>query len=409
MTPSHDDSPSTITPSHTTSHNPPPVINDITDYFTHGGPDAKAHLLSYVEEQLALPPHDPFLPKESPLVEFWTTAQFRDYDVPKDHILVGDYHVQRGLPFVVAGAPGTGKSRAIVALARAGAQGVGAEWFGLPVKHQFRTMILQCENGPVRLSQELQDIPLDDAGADPMADWVRISPPPPMGFRFDTPKFLAQLSKAIDEFQPHLFVLDPWTRLAEDDKAADYRRAFDRLLGVLPSDEASRPAIGIVAHTRKPKPEERANGRALIHVVSGSFVLVAAARSVFVMQHASDRTEETNVVMTCCKNNDGKLGSRSAWERKNGIFLPVHEFDWGKFDGGEKTAPQKSITSTVLAKVFADGPLSRGDAVNRLMQVADIGKTVAYRALQLDGEFKNYLSQAGGLLIYEDPFESGGE
>ena len=54
------------------------------------------------------------------------------------------------------------------------------------------------------------------------------------------------------------------------------------------------------------------------------------------MQAASDDTTDNRVVWTCCKNNDGDLGARSAWERRNGLFAPVADFDWTAFDAPEK-------------------------------------------------------------------------
>ena len=51
-------------------------------------------------------------------------------------------------------------------------------------------------------------------------------------------------------------------------------------------------------------------------------------RCVFVMQSASDDVAEDRIVWTCCKNNDGELGDRSAWIRCNGLFDPVSDFDW---------------------------------------------------------------------------------
>ena len=54
------------------------------------------------------------------------------------------------------------------------------------------------------------------------------------------------------------------------------------------------------------------------------------------MQAASDETTDNRVVWTCCKNNDGELGPRSAWERRSGLFALVHDFDWETFDAPEK-------------------------------------------------------------------------
>ena len=62
-----------------------------------------------------------------------------------------------------------GKSRASVALAVAGA--LGLPWFGLPVHHKFKTLIVQNENGRYRLKQEFSE--LDCAALD---EFVKVCP-----------------------------------------------------------------------------------------------------------------------------------------------------------------------------------------------------------------------------------------
>jgi hypothetical protein len=137
--------------------------------------------------------------------------------------------------------------------------------------------------------------------------------------------------QTIRDFQPNVVIFDPWNAAARDEKAREYLEAFDELRSVLPlGDDA--PALGIVAHTRKPKTVERASGRALLNLLAGSYVLGSVPRTVFVMQAASDDTTDNRIVWTCCKNNDGELGGRSAWERCNGLFKPVEGFDWDTFD-----------------------------------------------------------------------------
>ena len=69
--------------------------------------------------------------------ELMTPSECRDFVVPRDHILVGDFHFTRGSITILAGVPGCGKSRLSNALAVAGA--TGADWMGLPVHSQFRT------------------------------------------------------------------------------------------------------------------------------------------------------------------------------------------------------------------------------------------------------------------------------
>jgi hypothetical protein len=153
------------------------------------------------------------------------------------------YHIQKAAPFVMGGAPGVGKSRAAVALAVSGA--TGTDWLGFKVHRQFKTMIVQAENGRVRLKNELAD--LDCATLD---EFVRSCSPPPLGFDFENLSFCDQLRLEIDKFQPDVFILDPFNRLARDDKARDYKEAFEALLAVLPTGDDA-PALGIVAHTRK--------------------------------------------------------------------------------------------------------------------------------------------------------------
>src|ERR1019366_6139096 len=164
----------------------------------------------------------------------------------------------------------------------------------------------------------------------------------------------------------------------------DYAQAFDELLAVLPTGDDA-PALGIVAHTRKPRADERASGRALLNLLAGSYLLGSVPRSVFVMQAATDDTEDNRVVWTCCKNNDGALGARSAWERRNGLFRPVPDFDWKTFDAdGEK---RRSVSLEDLDTLFEGGArqLARGTAVTQLMELTLMAKTACYQALKADG------------------------
>src|SRR6185369_13046732 len=81
------------------------------------------------------------------MIEFYTPSELTAFIPPEGFKLVGDYHIQKAAPFVMGGAPGVGKSRAAVALAVAGA--TGTDWLGFKVHRQFKTMIVQAENGRV--------------------------------------------------------------------------------------------------------------------------------------------------------------------------------------------------------------------------------------------------------------------
>ena len=161
------------------------------------------------------------------------------------------------------------------------------------------------------------------------------------------------------------------------------------------------PALGIVAHTRKPRTDERANGRALLNLLAGSYVIGSVPRTVFVMQAASDDTTDNRIVWTCCKNNDGELGARSAWERRNGLFVPVPDFDWKTFDAdGEK---RRTVNLDDLDALFEGGKrqLTRNTAVEQLKEQTGLGKTACYQALKLGGKFAQNLSEQNGLLKFK--------
>lgn len=371
-------------------------VKDAADFFAAGGTPEK--IIALVDTAptwtpASAPDAGTEIKPAKPMIEFFTPSQLSAFTPPEGFKLVGDYHIQRAAPFVIGGAPGVGKSRAAVALAVAGA--TGNDWFGFKVHRPFKTMIVQAENGRVRLKNEFAD--LDCATLD---EFVRVCSPPPFGFAFDKLAFCDQLRREIENFQPDVFILDPFNRLARDDKARDYAEAFQDLLAVLPSGDDA-PALGIVAHTRKPRAEERASGRALLNLLAGSYVIGSVPRTVFIMQSASDDTTDNRIVWTCCKNNDGELGTRSAWERRNGLFVPVQDFDWKTFDSdGEK---RRTVNFDDLDTLFEGGKrqLARNTAVEQLMELTGLGKTACYQALKADGKFSQHLVEQNGLLIFK--------
>jgi hypothetical protein len=291
---------------------------------------------------------------EPRLINFRSPLQLKNFVPPPGIVLLGDCHIVRGSVFVIGGAPGVGKSRASVALAVAGA--TRQDWFGLTVHRQFKTMIIQNENGEFRLSKEFAEL-----DCEALEDYVRICPPPPYGLCFQRQDFRGQLAADIAEFKPDIVIFDPWNAAARDDKAREYLETFDDLRSVLPvGDDA--PALGIVAHTRKPKIDERASGRGLLKLLAGSYVLGSVPRTVFVMQAASDDTTDNRVVWTCCKNNDGELGKASAWERRNGLFAPVGDFDWEVFYASDKDG-REVISESDVAAAFEGGPLTKAETL----------------------------------------------
>jgi hypothetical protein len=88
------------------------------------------------------------------------------------------------------------------------------------------------------------------------------------------------------------------------------------------------------------------------------------------------------------------LGRRTAWERTDGRFQPVSDFDWQAFDFPE-AGKEAGISQAQLAAVFQDGQLKlpRSVAVKRLQELTGRKKTLCYEALRADGKFAEHLSE----------------
>lgn len=320
-------------------------------------------------------------------LKFYDPLELANYKVPEGYCLVGDMHLTEGGVFVLGGASGIGKSRALTALAVSGA--TRKPWFGMPVHRKFKTLIIQAENGLVRLSAEYGEL---DATA--LQGWVKVSG------NADTLDFAdLEVKRGIQEvlldFRPDLVVLDPWNRATRDNMEKDYRETFNSVLACLDVLDP-RPALVICAHTRKPRQGEKAHGRGLLNLLSGSLVLGSLPRSAFILQTATDDPEDNRIVFTCTKNNDGKhLGAPSAWNRAaKGYEGPIEDFDWDEFYG-ESTMKKPAVTVEHLKGIFDDGKtwLSKSDAAKQLMAAADVGRSTAYDALKIDGKFAKVLRE----------------
>lgn len=328
-------------------------------------------------------------------IDFLKPSEIKSYVVPEGTVLVGDNHIVRGDVFVVGGPPGVGKSRGWVALGEAGATKL--DWLGLKVHVHFRTLIIQNENGRFRLKTEFSNL-----DAELLDEYIRISPPPPFGLRFDKYEFRDQVKAYIEFWDPGVILIDPWNSVARDDKQKDYRETFDLIRDVVPAGD-NAPAIGIAAHTRKPAPNERTSGRALLNLLAGSHVLGSVPRAVWVYQHASDDVAETRVVVTCCKNNDGQLGARSVWTRGNGLWKAATDFDWDEFDSGDqKESVEKGINERAIMEIFDSGikRLRLAEARDALMELTGRSRATCYRALTSGRFLKHLYTDKKGLISY---------
>ncbi len=329
---------------------------------------------------------------------FEPPSYFADFELPPDSILAGDCHLTRGDVVVIGGVPGCGKSRLLVSLAIAGKQGKGADWMGLPIHAGFKTAIMQAENGEVRLKRELEDIAQQGHELD---GWLHITPPPRFGLAFNDPNFRAQLRDWLATHKPGVFAIDPWNRCTQDDKAKDYRAILDNLYEVLPEGK-DKPVIVIVHHLRKQASgEARKRGRDLLNELSGSYVIGSACRVAFILEPATPDGADNRVIFTCAKNNNGEMGSPSAWHRMNGLFEPCRGFDWQEWegDGRQKRA---SVELADLAAIFENGArvISRSDAVKAVQGRCGVKQSAAYEAFKVDGRFSAHLSDTGGFVTF---------
>jgi len=118
---------------------------------------------------------------------------------------------------------------------------------------------------------------------------------------------------------------------------------------------------------------------------------------VLVMQPASDDTEDTRVVVTPVKNNDGEYGPRTAWERKASWFEPVPEFNFEEFDSGSSKREPK-VNEGHIRELFENGrnTMKKPRAAERLEEIAKVKRSAAYEALKLEGGRFSHL-------LMEDP------
>jgi AAA domain len=341
-------------------------------------------------------------PPKRKFLEFYKPSELAAYVVPEDVPLIGDMHLFKGGIFVLGGAAGVGKSFALSALAVSGA--TGADWFGLKVHRQFKTMILQAENGLARLSTEYR-VHCEIEGLD---DWLLVSGDVDV-FAFDDPDFRLEFKAYVEAFGPDVIVLDPWNRATKDVFEKDFRAAFEHILSCLPAGD-QRPALVICAHTKKPR-ENKAHGRGLLNELSGSLVLGSIPRAAFILQAASDDPEGKEFVFSCCKNNNGELGRPTAWRREGVRFVgPVEGFDWEAFKGGHGAAGKNvKIEESHLEEVFDGGRkwMGKDKAAKALMQLTGAGRSAAYNALdKVRGRFADRLRvnpANGELSIHEAP------
>ena len=311
------------------------------------------------------------------LLTFLSQSEIRGWKAPDDHFLIGEGLITRGEIILIGGAPGIGKSRAALALAISGA--TGRDWFGIPVKNQFRTLIIQCENSRHRLKSDFDAVA--EAGID-LENHVLVTDCPEIGLAFSRPDFREEIKRIIETFKPAVVVVDPWTEATKGDKKEDYQNALADIRSCLPKGPDA-PALVIVCHTRKPQGEEKTSGRGLLNLIAGSYTIGSAARTAFVIQKASDEPDDTRRVWTCCKANNCEMPPATAWDCGIATFDPLPDFDWTSFkSGGKLSGRPAKVSEEDIRTLFADGRrLSKKRATEELEDLCDCDRSKAYAAL----------------------------
>jgi hypothetical protein len=154
---------------------------------------------------------------------------------------------------------------------------------------------------------------------------------------------------------------------------------------------ADKPALGIVAHTRKPKPEEKKNGgTSLMHCLAGSYVITSVPRAVFILIRGNPDDETDNsVVIFNPKNNNGAKAPRRAFELSPAGFMEIPDFDWKDFDGA--SGRRKIVTAEHIQCALGDSLVSRKEAVTRLMKTSGCGERACQKAFESKSKFSTSL------------------
>ncbi len=337
---------------------------------------------------------------DKPQLKVWRCSDLLKYEPPEDYKLVGDHEIVKGYEgvTVLAGPGSSGKSLCTATLALAGARGDGL-WMGRKVHRKFRTLILQAENGVSRLQKEVRAMAEMHPELE-IDDHIFFSEPPEGGLPFHRGEFRAAVRDDIARLKPDLIILDPWSQVASEDAA---KEVVDKLAEIRscfpPGDDC--PGLLIVAHTKKPRPEDVRRGRGLVYMVSGSIALPNTARCVYVLLPWCDDPEDSRVYWCCPKLNNGQMYPASVWQRRFGTFFAhddkTNPKDFGREEGEEK----HKLTEEHIRTAFEGTPQIRsGDLVKKLKRMTGCSEATAWRAIGEDGHLRHMLQRwATGKLV----------
>lgn len=330
-----------------------------------------------------------------PKLEIWTADEIRKWKVPEHLRLVGDNEVSMGYEGVclIAGPGSSGKSLAVATLALAGARGNGT-WMGRTVHRKFKMLILQGENGSSRIKKQLAKMEQchpELKGA--INECIFFSKPPEGGLAFHDADFRREVRELILKLQVDLVVIDTWAQVAAEDASKEVIDKLVEIRSCFPRGE-SCPGLIIVAHTKKPRPEDVRVGRSLIYSVAGSVALPNTARCCYLLLPWTDDTEDDRIYWACVKLNDGEMYGASVWHRRFGTFFEpdqkTNPKDWGREKKDKEE--HREITLKRLVEVFGtETILARNVIVRRFEEKFQTKSQTVYAALP--GGARGYLDE----------------
>lgn len=337
----------------------------------------------------------PKSPVNTPVLRLFSMSEILNYVSPVGSMLVGDGVIELGEVSMLFGPPGSYKGFAVGQLMAYGAQGHG-QWLGHPVKAQFASLWLNCENGQRRLRDQFQKM-----GLSPEAEkFIHVTDIPAV-WNLADPRLATEIRRIIVEKEIKLLIIDTVSNFTEDEFAAEYA-AFFAALNTLLHGLEFRPAVLLIHHSRKPKDTDR-GGRGMLNTISGHQMLQRRARSICYLGRVSDDFDEKRVAAVWLKvSNGGEAeGTKTALQlAEDATLQEIADFDWSQWNGGSGggAKPQPKVQEAHIRLLFDNGraKLKKARAAERLEEIAHAGRSAAYEALKLeDGRFSH--------LLVEDP------
>jgi len=340
---------------------------------------------------------------EQPRLVIRTAKERREYVPPVGLDLVGDCEIMKGMEgiAVLAGPGGSGKSLLLAGLCLGGAIGQGF-WQKRKVHRKFKSLVIQGEVGPRRLSRTMQDFASKHPEAD-IDNHVFYSDPPPFGYSIHDQRFWAELAKQIKRIQPDLLVIDPISGLAVVDEANEVMDAL-RIIRQAAGTGDNAPCILLVAHTKKPRSEESIRGRNMANMVSGSVQWVNASRVTYLcLPWDSDEMEDDRVYFATPKLNDAANYAPSVWHRRFGTFFEhdpnTDPRTWGKDKSEEERHEERrKIGKEDVEAAFGDRTgMKRNELVKALVSLGH-DEATCYRATGPNGYLMKHLHTVAGVI-----------